>query len=115
MRALTVVSSASSASGGNAIRGPVLDRPLRQVTFRFDGRRVLGAHVVALVGSFNRWDTAVHRLRREQDGWWTITVELAPGEYEYLLLVDGVPWNDPLDDGRKASEWGGQYSIRIVA
>ena len=93
---------------------PVLDRPLRQVSFRLDGRRVPGARSVALVGSFNRWDSTVHLLQRGPDGWWTIGMWLPPGEHEYLFLVDGVPWNDPLDDGRRASVWGGDYSLRVV-
>ena len=93
---------------------PVLHRPLQHVTFRFDGRRAPLARSVALVGAFNRWDSAAHPLRRDPDGWWTTAVWLPPGEYEYLFLVDGVPWNDPLDDGRRASEWGGHYSLRVV-
>ncbi|HEV2359250.1 MAG TPA: glycoside hydrolase family 13 [bacterium] len=93
---------------------PVLRRPLEQVIFRFDGRRAPDARSIALVGTFNRWDSAAHPLRRDPDGWWTIAVWLSPGEYEYLFLVDGVPWNDPLDDGRRASEWGGHNSLRVV-
>ena len=93
---------------------PVLDPPLRHVMFRIDGRRIPGARSVALVGSFNRWDSAAELLRRDPDGWWTTTVLLAPGEYEYLFLVDGMPWNDPLDDGRAANAWGGHYSVRVV-
>ncbi len=93
---------------------PVLDRLLCQVAFRFDGRRVPGARSVVLVGSFNRWDSAAEPLRRGPDGWWTTAVLLAPGDYEYLFLVDGAPWNDPLDDGRTANAWGGHYSVRVV-
>ncbi len=87
---------------------------LREATFRLDSRRVPGAKWVALVGSFNRWDTAVHRLMAQPDGWWTISVTLAPGEYPYLFLVDGHPVNDPEDDGRVPCEWGGLYSLRRV-
>ncbi len=93
---------------------PALDRPLCQVAFRFDGRRVPGARSVVLVGSFNRWDSAAEPLRRGPDGWWTTAVLLAPGDYEYLFLVDGAPWNDPLDDGRTSNAWGGHYSVRVV-
>ncbi|HKX18775.1 MAG TPA: hypothetical protein VJT33_12250 [bacterium] len=93
---------------------PVLDRPLRHVAFRFDGRRVPNARLVSLVGAFNRWDSAAEPLRRGSDGWWTTDVLLAPGEYEYMFLVDGVAWNDPLDDGRSANVWGGHYSVRVV-
>jgi len=87
---------------------------LRKVVFRLNRRHVGPVSSVALIGSFNRWDSSVHRLLLGRDGWWEIAVTLAPGEYPYLFLVDGVPWNDPEDDGRVASEWGGQYSLRIV-
>ena len=89
-------------------------RGVSKVVFRFDGRRTPHTRSVALVGSFNRWDTSVHRLTRQPDGWWTIPLILAPGEYPYLFIVDGVPWNDLEDDGRAPSEWGGEYSIRTV-
>jgi 1,4-alpha-glucan branching enzyme len=87
---------------------------LRAVSFRLDGRLVPEAHSVALVASFNRWDTSVHRLRHEPDGSWALSVMLPPGEYPYLFVVDGVPWNDPQDDGRAPCEWGGSYSLRVV-
>lgn len=87
---------------------------LREVTFKLDGRRIPRARSLALVGSFNRWDSAVHRLLLGADGWWTVSVVLAPGDYPYLFLVDGVPWNDPEDDGRVPNEWGGQFSVRVV-
>jgi 1,4-alpha-glucan branching enzyme len=87
---------------------------LREVTFALDNRRVAGAKWVALVGPFNRWDNAAHQMALEPDGWWRIVVTLAPGEYPYLFLVDGHPVNDPTDDGRVLSDWGGQYSLRRV-
>ena len=90
----------------------VLERAPREVAFRFDGRRIAGARSVVLVGSFNGW--LAQPLLLERDGWWTTAVSLPPGEYEYLFLVDGNPWNDPLDDGRSANAWGGHYSLRVV-
>jgi 1,4-alpha-glucan branching enzyme len=92
----------------------VLEQPLRQVVFRFDGRETAGARSVALVASFNRWDPAANPMQREDDGSWSAAVWLPPGEYDYLFLVDDVPWNDPFDDGRRACEWGGEYSLRLV-
>jgi hypothetical protein len=35
--------------------------------------------------------------------------------YSYLFLVDGVPWNDPEEDGRVSSEWGRECSVRLVS
>lgn len=94
--------------------GEAAGEVLREVTFTLNNRRVPGAKWVALVGPFNRWDNSVHRMALESDGWWRITVTLAPGEYPYFLLVDGHPVNDPADDGRVPCEWGGQYSLRRV-
>jgi 1,4-alpha-glucan branching enzyme len=87
---------------------------VREVVFRFDGQRAPDARTVVLVGSFNRWDTSVHHLTLQPDQWWTISLTLGPGEYSYLFLVDGVPWNDPENDGRLPCEWGGEYSVRLV-
>lgn len=87
---------------------------LRRVNFRLDSHRVPGAKWGALVGSFNGWDRAVHRLELGSDGWWSISLALAPGTYNYLFIVDAFPHNDPEDDGRTPSEWGGDYSVRIV-
>jgi hypothetical protein len=53
-------------------------------------------------------------LTLQPDQRWTISITLAPGEYPYLFIVDGVPWNDPEDDGRAPCEWGGEYSVRVV-
>lgn len=98
----------------NLVMVPPVTRSVREVTFRFDAQRAPKAQWVALVGPFNRWDTAAHRMRRGEDNVWTITVTLAPGAYPYLFVVDGVPWNDPLDERRVPCEWGGEYSCRMV-
>lgn len=87
---------------------------LRRVVFGLEGRRVPSAESVGLVGSFNRWDSSVHNLVCGPNGDWAVSLTLAPGKYPYLFLVDSVPWNDPLDDGRVPCEWGGQYSVRVV-
>ncbi len=93
---------------------PRVTPSVREVEFRFDARRAPKAKWVALVGPFNRWDMAAHRLKLRPDGAWAITLILTPGEYPYLFIVDGVPWNDPLDDRRVPCEWGGAYSVRTV-
>lgn len=98
----------------SAVVAPAYNKGLREVVFRLDGGRVPKANSVVLVGSFNRWDSSVHHLERGQDGGWTIALALAPGRYPYLFVVDGVPWNDPMDNGRVPCEWGGQYSVRNV-
>jgi 1,4-alpha-glucan branching enzyme len=110
----TITPSGSQIPAGRS-REHMVQRPLQRVVFRFDGRRAPAARTVALVGSFNHWNPGAHPLRRDRDGWWSVAVWLPAGEYDYLFLVDGAPWNDPLDDGRAPSEWGGHYSRRVVA
>jgi len=92
----------------------VLGQVLEEVTFRLDARRDPDAAVVAVVGPFNRWNTAVHRLVRDASGWGTITLLVPPGEYPYLFVIDGVVWNDPEDDRRVPREGGGFHSVRVV-
>jgi len=91
-----------------------VNRVARQVVFRLDGRRVPEAATVSLVGAFPQEGQRLRPLTLDAEGWWAITLVLRPGEYRYLFMVDGVPWNDPEDDGRVRNEWGSEYSVRIV-
>jgi 1,4-alpha-glucan branching enzyme len=63
---------------------------------------------VQVIGDWNHWggleqpggivDPTVDRLTRSEDGegLWTIRLDLEPGRYRYVLLVDGWIWmRDP--------------------
>ena len=73
------------------------------------------ALTVAVVGDFNRWDPEKDLLAGpDANGYWTGTVRLDAGRYEYLFLMNGAIWvPDPaalsVDDG-----WGGKNSVIIV-
>ena len=45
---------------------------------------------VCLAGSFNDWDAEVTPMQRNEYGTWSVTLQLAPGRYEYRFVVDGV-------------------------
>jgi 1,4-alpha-glucan branching enzyme len=85
------------------------------VTFRFPARLMPTARTVSVIGSFNGWNPAVHRLRRAADNEWAVTVYLTPGRAVYCFSVDGVMWLDPADEGRVPNGWGSEYSVRHVA
>ncbi|HOO55533.1 MAG TPA: glycogen-binding domain-containing protein [bacterium] len=53
------------------------------------------ASSVAVVGSFNNWDTEKHPLKKDAKGVWKKAVMLEPGAYEYKFLVDGDWRLDP--------------------
>ncbi|MBI4372938.1 MAG: glycoside hydrolase [Candidatus Omnitrophica bacterium] len=53
------------------------------------------AQSVCLTGTFNQWNQETGSLKKEKDGRWTTRLELAPGRYEYLFVVDGSWQCDP--------------------
>jgi hypothetical protein len=76
--------------------------------------RAEGATRVAVAGDFNGWSPEAMPLRPAGDGWWETRVELEPGVYEYVYLIDGK-WTTPpesvltVDDG-----FGGRNGILEV-
>lgn len=54
------------------------------------------ADEVYLAGEFNNWNPKQLAMQND-DGEWTIAIELEPGEYEYKFVVDGNWTSDPLN------------------
>jgi len=51
------------------------------------------ARTVFVAGSFNRWDQNRHPLvGPDRTGRWSVTLNLPPGRYEYLFVIDGREW-----------------------
>jgi len=83
----------------------------KRVSFRLHAPH---AREVAVAGSFNNWDPSARLLKREPDGNWTITFFLAPGKYEYRLVVDGIWTDDPSCTARCRNQYGGENCILEV-
>ena len=73
------------------------------------------AKSVAVVGSFNDWDTTKTVLTHASDSVWTGSAMLLPGRYEYQLVVDGKWIPDPSAQHSAASEFGAANSVIIVS
>jgi len=73
------------------------------------------ARRVTVVGEFNEWDEDATPLRRRRDGLWKTVVDLAPGEWRYLFVVDGEWIRDPDNPvvGRDPSAVGETSVIRV--
>ena len=74
-----------------------------EVTFTISG---INANQIAVAGDFNSWNTSANQLEDpDGDGIWTGKMQLKPGRYEYMLVVDDGKWvTDPnakvyADDG----------------
>jgi len=94
-----------------------------EVTFTFvpqDGPEVAA---VSVRGSFNEWGETP--MVRQEDGTWSLTLDLVPGEYYYKYFVNeawpqdmstglgGAPL-DPIADGYKPDGYGGFNAVRYV-
>jgi len=76
--------------------------------------RVGEASDVVLTGDFTDWSKDRIRLTKSTDGEWTGAVELAPGEYQYRLLVDGEWRDDPSAQARVPNQFGSTNCILKV-
>ena len=70
---------------------------------------------VYLVGEFNDWNTSQYRLRRYKDGTYKKKLQLKPGHYQYLFLVDGEWWIDPEHLERTPNPFGSENSFIDVS
>lgn len=86
--------------------------PLKKVPLRI---RAEGAKEVVLTGDFTQWAKDKIRLTPAAGGEWITLLELAPGEYQYRLIVDGE-WRDHSEATRRvANSFGTQNCVLIVA
>ena len=74
-----------------------------------------GAESVVLVGSFNNWSPSANPLQMTEQGWWETSLELGPGTFEYLYLIDGEA-SVPADTDRTVADGFGGYTgvLRIL-
>lgn len=57
------------------------------------------AQSVFVAGSFNAWQVNATPLSRGEDGTWKVSLNLAPGRYEWKFIVDGQWCCEPGCDG----------------
>jgi 1,4-alpha-glucan branching enzyme len=71
------------------------------------------ARSVAVVGTFNNWDTK--RTPMQKDGTnWKAAVPLAPGRYEYRFVADGQWESDPNAKESVGNDFGSTNSVLVV-
>lgn len=76
--------------------------------------RLPQADEVALTGEFTRWDPEGIPLHHNGEEEWYTQLELAPGDYQYRLRVDGE-WRDDPEASRKVpNPYGTQNCVLRV-
>lgn len=97
--------------------------PVRTAGMEQDGKTVVvtmnlyapDAGRVSVAGSFNKWRTDINMLRREENGFWTISIPLQPGDYTYMFVVDGRAWvTDPNAETYRDDGFGNKNSVLRV-
>ncbi len=77
------------------------------ITFSFEGQ----AKLVQVRGEFNAWNPSNAPMAIDASGAWSVTLAIAPGNYEYLLVVDGEEIPDPSNPKTVSNGMGGTNSV----
>lgn len=85
--------------------------PKQKITFTYPAPE---AQSVLLAGDFTGWQQAPLSLKKDKTGTWKKTVSLAPGSYQYRLLVDGEWRDDPHCPNRQPNQFGGENCVCVV-
>lgn len=83
------------------------------VPVRFEFIHATAANV-SVAGTFNHWRPEAKTLHSAGGGHWFKETVLAPGTYEYCLVVDGQWMPDPLVTESVPNPYGGRNSILKV-
>ena len=73
-----------------------------------------GASQVLVAGSFNSWRPEASPLRPLGNGRWSGELDVKPGKYEYLFVVDGNWIPDPNATESVPDPFGGLNSVLTV-
>jgi len=72
------------------------------------------ANHVSVAGDFNGWETATHAMEKDKAGVWRLSVNLAPGSYQYRFFVDGEWQSDPQSTECVPNPFGTLNCVRQV-
>jgi 1,4-alpha-glucan branching enzyme len=75
----------------------------------------LTAGTVSVAGTFNDWNPTAKAMHPVGSGHWLKETVLAPGSYEYCLVVDGQWMPDPAARHTVPNPFGGLNSVLVVA
>ncbi|HET6461712.1 MAG TPA: isoamylase early set domain-containing protein [Syntrophales bacterium] len=80
----------------------------KKITFKYYAPE---AEAVAVVGTFNGWNSEANPLKKDKEGNWSTVASLYPGNYEYRYIVDGGWRDDPTCEIRHLNLYGGYNCV----
>jgi 1,4-alpha-glucan branching enzyme len=87
----------------------------RMVDFSFSAPHAEG---ISIAGDFNDWNSTSHPMKREKrdkEGVWKASLNLAPGTYQYRFFVDGEWQTHPTCTDCVENPFGTLNSLKKVA
>ncbi len=84
----------------------------KKQTFHFTAPDAIS---VLLVGDFTHWQQQPIPMQKSQDGLWTASVDLPPGQHTYRFIVDSEWRDDPECSLRVPNPFGGHNNVREAA
>ena len=72
------------------------------------------ANKVMLTGDFTSWEEKGISMKKNKNGLWKTSLNLAPGRHEYKFIVDGQWWLDPDNDDICFNSFGTQNSVKEI-
>lgn len=112
--AATPATAATPAADPSATaRGPQITPKGVRFNYKPDGK----PGELFLAGNFNSWNPANkdYLLKDEDgDGIYSITLQLAPGTYQYKFVIDGTWTKDPYSPMAEGDGFGGQNGKFVV-
>jgi 1,4-alpha-glucan branching enzyme len=76
--------------------------------------RIPNAKAVRVTGQFSQWSAEGIPLKRGSDGVWEAALDLAPGQYEYRLIVDGQWYDHAEAEKRVSNPFGSENCVLSV-
>jgi hypothetical protein len=84
-----------------------LDSPPGQLRFNFAAP---SGEIITVAGTFNNWDPFMYEMRETSAGFYTLTLPLPPGIYQYVFFYRGERYLDPYNTAAVYSREGKSVS-----
>ena len=68
---------------------------------------------VSVAGNFNEWNPEKGKMKKTNDGYWSFSVTLPAGDYEYKYVYDGSSWEVDPSAPSKLGDHGLNNIVRI--
>jgi cyclomaltodextrinase / maltogenic alpha-amylase / neopullulanase len=107
-----VISTLKIYSGDTIYTIPVYKSAKQKTTFNFSDPDKKYSRV-QIKGEINQWNPKLGEMNYK-DGTWTTSFNLAPGQYQYLFMLDGKETLDPANTDSIDNNIGGYNSLITI-